>query len=439
MPKGTKIALESETERVVDSQPIGDELADEMDVEVVNTEDDEIEAIVEPTMEEEPEEAEEAAAPKRTRTRTRKRTRAAQHTGRENTLPDELKKEGMVGINAASRKERRELYKEDKVWSIDPDAPAETEATELQETYIDLVSSYQTGKILTGTIASTGLIGESGTPCVFVNYNEYTVIIPADHLYVNATTNKNGEKLELQSVTYYLDQRVGSDVSFIVLTVFEAEKEAYASAVKATEALVNRYFLDTDSRGRHRINVGDIVEGQITFVMPRGIGISVQGVETYVTRQELSYLHVSNPTTEVDARGRQKYYVGKKINVKVKNIAPVKYKIHHSYKNESGSLQKDSVFQLVDLDVSVKEASKNPMAETFGKPGYRIGDKTMGRILDRTDKGYFVRINEQRDILCDDDVDRLPPGTLVKVKIRRINPKDYNIYGKIINVIRMPR
>lgn len=385
-----------------------------------------------------PETVEETAAPKKTRTRQRSRN---QHTGREATLPDELKQEGKVGIVPASRGERRELYKEDKVWSIDPDAPADTEATELQETYKDLVSSYNTGKILTGVITSTGLVhvGDSAVPCAFVNYNEFTVIIPADHLYANASTNKSGEKLEVQNIAYYLDQRVGSDVSFVVTSVFESEKEAYASAVKAAEINVDKYFVDTDSRGRHRINEGDIVEAQITFVMPRGIGVSIQGVEAYVTRQELSYLHVSNPVLEVDSRGRQKYYVGRKINVKIKSITPVDYKIHHTYKDGQRSIQKDSVFHLIDLDVSVKEAGKNPMMETFGRPGYRVGDKSTGRILDRSEKGYFVRLNETRDILCDDDVDRLPPGTIVKVKIRRTNPKDFNIYGKIIGIIKLPR
>lgn len=370
-----------------------------------------------------------AEAPKRRRGRPRKTeaaaTEAAAPAAKEAVpvvkLPDRIGE-----FNTASRQERRSLYRGEDVFSIDEDNPAETEENKLYETFVILGNSQKTGRILEGVLSGVELVGDK-TMCGVVFYNDYRVYIPQPWLFTMDEEENKYDTLtdKLNAQRYYTTARLGAKIRFIVRSIDEAKKVAFASRIAAMERDIRDNYIDRDQRGRTTIREGMTVQARITYVMRSGIGVDIMGAEVFIPSEELSYMYIGDCLAEG-------YEVNDTINVKIRHIEPFEYRYVNPLTGRTARIP----VHLMDVDASHKDTMEDPNKKYFNY--FQVGGRYCGQIIGRSVDGYFVRIAGMRDALIQDNREiRIPNGTKVSVRITKKNEADYRIYGMIKTIVKM--
>ena len=364
--------------------------------------------------------AEEAAPAPRPARRRRKSTKTIEEAVSEMT-------EKTDAVIRADRDERRSLYQRERVFSSDSDAPAMTRAAEQRNTYLDLASSANTGKVLSGTLMGVDELEISGGKrivCGVIYYKDFRVYIPQEMLFV-MDEEYDSPKARNDAQKYYTSMRLDSEVTFVVTQVSESDKFAFASHLAAVQQKVAENYFTKNRYGKSLVRENGLAEAIVTYVTGSSIGVEIGGMETRIPAEDLSWLYVNNAKVEG-------YTVGEKILVMVKKISPMTYRFYSPFGNGNAI-----TYNLVAVEASVKEAQENPNDKYYSF--FHEGQRVRARITGRSDKGYFARIAELRDALCQDDIDeRLPDGTIVSVKIMKMRPDTKNIYARIIDVIKLP-
>lgn len=370
-----------------------------------------------------------AEAPKRRRGRPRKTETAATETAApaaKEAVPVVKLPDRIGEFNTATRKERRDLYRGEDVFSIDEDNPAETEENKLYETFVILGNSQKTGRILEGVLSGVELVGDK-TMCGVVFYNDYRVFIPQPWLFTMDEEENKYDTLtdKLNAQRYYTTARLGAKIRFIVRSIDEAKKVAFASRIAAMERDIRDNYIDRDQRGRTTIREGMTVQARITYVMRSGIGVDIMGAEVFIPSEELSYMYIGDCLAEG-------YEVNDTINVKIRHIEPFEYR----YVNPLTGRTTRMPVHLMDVDASHKDTMEDPNKKYFNY--FQVGGRYCGQIIGHSVDGYFVRIAGMRDALIQDNREiRIPNGTKVSVRITKKNEADYRIYGMIKTIVKM--
>ena len=353
------------------------------------------------------------AKPKRRRGRPKK-----EDISMDVKIPDRL-----GTITQATQSEKRALYNGQKVYSIDEDKPAETEEDKLHETFLKLGNSQRTGKILEGYLSGAELIAGK-VMCGVIFYGDYRVYIPQPWLFMMDTSEDKSLDDLINDQRYFTTLRIGSKVRFVVVSVDEARRFAYASRILAMDRDIQENYIDRDQRGKTNIFKGQTVQAKITYVSKTGIGVDIMGAEAFIPSDELSYMYINDCRSEG-------FETGATINVRIKDITPVEYRITNPF---TGAKSK-TVHHLVTVTASHKDTMEDPNSKYYNY--FQVGGRYFGEITGRSVDGYFVRLAGMRDALVVDDRDeRIPNGTKVNVKITKKNADEFRIYGRLTSIIR---
>ncbi len=332
----------------------------------------------------------------------------------------------------ASRRAKRRIYTEDQIFTIDPSAPATSEADERRAVWHELQQAAETGNPLTGVLVSCKNI--DGRPCGIVNYkNIARVIIPAEWLYVfdeKTVRARNGESsaiAKFNTQAYFVNIRFGMEVNFVVLQAKEDDEDnpgagpvAIGSRVDAMQRISRDYFITKQADGDPQLYEGLLAEAKITYLSKTGVGVEVFGTEAFISAEELSWSRISD--ARYDAAN---YYVGKIIPVKILSVSQERYTAYG--KN----------FNLVMVEVSAKQAVKDPNKLYFN--AFTEGQRSLAEVTQITDDGIFVKLEGKRDAICGWPQGGLsipPIGSLVQVKIVRKEESNYHIRGEIKGIVR---
>lgn len=355
-------------------------------------------------------------------------------------LPDYLPSGDLV--NRAARNEKRSIYKEEEVFTIDPEkASVETEQQKRRNTWLKLLQAAESGYPLEGTLYSCikarGANGESHVLGV-VSYENATIYIPVELLFkfdekiIITNRGMSREQTILNAKAYFTNLRFGMKVPFTVLRVFEKNPMnedggpmAYGSRIDAMEKLGNdNYVRPQRTDGKPLIVEGMIVEATITCLTISGVYVEAAGVEEFIPNEELSWRHIADARTDIED-----FYIGKVILVKVKSIDTEEYKAL------------DRTFKLVKLSLSARDAVPNPNKKNFNN--FVVGQETLATVSYISDDGLFVMLgNNERDAKCSfpRNGEPIPPlDSLIRVKITRKVEDGYKIFCEYKGIIRVGR
>ena len=332
----------------------------------------------------------------------------------------------------ASKRTKRRIYKEDQIFTIDPDSPAASEADERRAVWHELQQAAVTGNPLTGILVSCKNI--DGRPCGIVSYkNIARIIIPAEWLYVfddstvRARSGEDSSLAKFNTQAYFVNIRFGMEVNFVVLQAKEDDEDnpgagpvAIGSRIDAMQRISRDYYITKQADGEPQLYEGLLAEAKITYLSKTGIGVEVFGTETFISAEELSWSRISD--ARYDAAN---YYVGKIIPVKILSVEQTRYTAY------------GKTFNLVQIEASAKQAVKDPNKLYFN--AFTEGQRSLAEVTQITDDGIFVKLEGKRDAICGWPQGGLsipPIGSLVQVKIVKKEESNYHIRGEIKGIIR---
>ncbi len=360
------------------------------------------------------EEAEESAPKKRTR-----RTKKAE--------AEEAKEDAPIDMEQMFEKRRTNMEKKKtrskvKIVAVDG-VEVETEESRLRE---ELDTLMRAARAIPPTRLKGRVVSFRKTP----NQGDYImelrtldekgkasgqipVFIPADQFFVYNAADYAGEKGE-EHFENELKSRLNSEVEFCVYNVFEKEKTAYASRLKALESKAYMYYKKQQTNGKPKIEQGALVPAVVTSVRIDRVKVDVAGAECTIRSGEMSWL------AQRDLRAE--YKVGDTFLVKVISIEPADYK------------SCGQTYHLYKIEVSKRMAEENPAEKYFDR--FHIGEICSGEVkVDNSEIGVFVKVKDLMDCLCPHPAAGTPePGTEVSVVITSMNAEEKRLYGFIKGV-----
>ena len=350
------------------------------------------EAISKPPLQTEPEN------PKRTRTRKKTDDSAAQ-SDETHSPEEENQAEG-----AAARPKRPYVRPQMTIISIDERLTVQTEADKAKNDLLDLLESFKTGRILTGTIQGVERSGENGPALAVLYHGDFKIIIPASEA-VEPPADFRGRNPD-EVMHYLLTKRLGAEVDYIIKGIDHQTDLAVGSRLEAMRAKRRQYYLGTDRDGNNLIYSGVCAEARVVSVIRAGIFVDLFGLEVYIPLRELSYQRL------MDAAGT--FQPGQRILVKVLDV-------DRSDRNN------------IRATASVKQAMENPGAKVLRR--YSIGDCYVGTVSMVDTNGVFVALDGGIDCLCSYPKRGRPPrGARVTVRILGINKETNRIWGAITHI-----
>lgn len=346
----------------------------------------------EPTPQTEPE--------KPKRTRKRKKTDDSVSQSDEAHSPEEEK----PAEGAATRPKRPHVRPEMTVISIDERLTVQTEADKAKNDLLDLLESYKTGRILTGTIQGVERSGNNGPALAVLYHGDFKIIIPASEA-VDPPADFRGRNPD-EVMHYLLTKRLGAEVDYIIKGIDHQTDLAVGSRLEAMRAKRRQYYLGTDRDGNNLIYSGVCAEARVVSVIRAGIFIDLFGLEVYIPLRELSYQRL------MDAAGT--FQPGQRILVKV-------LEVDRSDRNN------------IKVAASVKQAMENPSEKALRR--YSIGDCYVGTVSMVDTNGVFIALDGGIDCLCSYPKRGRPPrGARVTVRILGINHETNRIWGAITHI-----
>lgn len=348
--------------------------------------------IPEPSSQTEPEK------PKRTRKRKQSDASASQSDTKQSPN-DEKPADGV-----STRAKRPYVRPEMTVISIDERLTVQTEADKAKNDLLDLLESYKTGRILTGTIQGVERSGDNGPALAVLYHGDFKIIIPASEA-VEPPEDFRGRNPD-EVMHYLLTKRLGAEVDYIIKGIDHQTDLAVGSRLEAMRAKRRQYYLGTDRDGNNLIYSGVCAEARVVSVIRAGIFIDLFGLEVYIPLRELSYQRL------MDAAGT--FQPGQRILVKV-------LEVDRSDRNN------------IKATASVKQAMENPSEKALRR--YSVGDCYVGTVSMVDTNGVFVALDGGIDCLCSYPKRGRPPrGARVTVRILGINQETNRIWGAITHI-----
>lgn len=334
------------------------------------------------------------------RTRTRKKTDDSVSQSDEVPGPEEEK----PAEGAAARPKRPYVRPQMTIISIDERLTVQTEADKAKNDLLDLLESFKTGRILTGTIQGVERSGENGPALAVLYHGDFKIIIPASEALEPPADFRGRNPDEVMH--YLLTKRLGAEVDYIIKGMDHQTDLAVGSRLEAMRAKRRQYYLGTDRDGNNLIYSGVCAEARVVSVIRAGIFVDLFGLEVYIPLRELSYQRL------MDAAGT--FQPGQRILVKVLDV-------DRSDRNN------------IRATASVKQAMENPGAKALRR--YSIGDCYVGTVSMVDTNGVFVALDGGIDCLCSYPKRGRPPrGARVTVRILGINKETNRIWGAITHI-----
>lgn len=285
-----------------------------------------------------------------------------------------------------------------------------TESDRYKAALITLLNSARSGIILTGMIEGVETY-QSGLIVAVLHNGPFKVIIPAKELVEKYPDYKEsmGYKSESDMIRIMVGKRIGAEVDYMVRGEVNTESDvAIASRNEAMKRIRAAKYLHVDPQGKRYMYKGAIAEARVQAVVRSGIIVEVQGVETFIPIEELSYTRCKD--------ANELFGVG--------DIKPVKIT----------DIIIDSKTEAITIKASVKAAEENPLTRLL--PQLQIGGMYGGTVTMITTYGVFVQLDNTCECLC-----RYPSfgnepvsGSRVIVKLTDINTKQMRIMGTLAQV-----
>ena len=334
--------------------------------------------------------------------RTRKHKKTDDSASQSDTAPDSSEEKPTDGVKV--RHKRPYVRPEMTVISIDERLTVQTEADKAKNDLLDLLESYKTGRILTGTIQGVERSGDNGPALAVLYHGDFKIIIPASEA-VEPPADFRGRNPD-EVMHYLLTKRLGAEVDYIIKGIDHQTDLAVGSRLEAMRAKRRQYYLGTDRDGNNLIYSGVCAEARVVSVIRAGIFIDLFGLEVYIPLRELSYQRL------MDAAGT--FQPGQRILVKVLDV-------DRSDRNN------------IKATASVKQAMENPSEKALRR--YSIGDCYVGTVSMVDTNGVFVALDGGIDCLCSYPKRGRPPrGARVTVRILGINQETNRIWGAITHI-----
>ena len=335
----------------------------------------------------------EKSEPEGRKTRTSRRKKS--ESGAEETKP------------ATESQQRRRPYMRPamSVVSIDDRPTVETDADKARDALLDLVESFKTRRILTGTIQGVERPADHPSRSLAVLYHgDFKVIIPAEEAVEPPDDFRGRDPGDV--LHYMLTKRLGAEVDYIVKGIDGNAGIAAASRLEAMAAKRRAYYFGTDRDGNNLLYSGICAEGRVVSVIRAGIFVDLFGVETYIPLRELSYQRM------LDASAN--FQPGQRILVKI-------LEIDRSDRNH------------IRVRASIKQAGENPYEKALRR--YSVGNRYVGTVSMVDTTGVFVALDGGIDCLCSYPKRGRPPrGARVTVRILGINHDSNRIWGAITHI-----
>lgn len=291
------------------------------------------------------------------------------------------------------------------VVSIDDRPTVETDADKARDALLDLVESFKTRRILTGTIQGVERPADNPSRSLAVLYHgDFKVIIPAEEAVEPPDDFRGRDPGDV--LHYMLTKRLGAEVDYIVKGIDGNADIAAASRLEAMAAKRREYYFGIDRDGNNLLYSGICAEGRVVSVIRAGIFVDLFGVETYIPLRELSYQRM------LDASAN--FQPGQRILVKI-------LEIDRSDRNH------------IRVSASIKQAGENPYEKALRR--YSVGNRYVGTVSMVDTTGVFVALDGGIDCLCSYPKRGRPPrGARVTVRILGINHDSNRIWGAITHI-----
>lgn len=324
-------------------------------------------------------------------------------------------------IIPASKKMRRVLYSESDIIPLGDELQFKSDAAVRKEKYVEIISSMRKQNVLTGTIYSTKTINDR--ICAVVDYGPFDVIIPQDFFLTERAKalieNEKDDAGKEKRTRRLVNERIGSEVDFVITKVDEENGIAVGDRLKAMKIRQKAWFFNRNRDGDYTLKPGTKVEARIVSANVNSITVEFGGMEFPLRQQDIAYTRIANVQDE--------YPVGKTVPIIFKSI---------ERKNEDGKLS-------LKVSASMKEALVDTREREFNK--YGIKDLVKATVTGIEPAGIFARlggINGKQDILCtfpDGDLPEINDDILVKILHKdeedSEGKKIYRISGVIIRII----
>lgn len=345
--------------------------------------------------------AESPAPPRRRRTSRRKTAEVQDEDDKAPSEEDQPDDGQPKKLHMPGRRRQR-------VVSIDAERTVETDTDRLRNDLLDLVESFKSKRILTGTIQGVERLADNPEMSYAVIYHgDFKVIIPVLEAIEEPADYRGQPKGDV--LHYLLNKRLGAEVDYIVKGIDQEHNVVAASRLEAMALKRREYYFRTDRDGNYQIYEGIRAEARVISVIRAGIFVDLFGAECYIPLRELSYQRW------VDAA--QHYQPGQRVLVRV-------LEVDRSDRNHPR------------VSASVKQAMENPYEKALKK--YVVGNRYVGTVSMVDLNGVFVSLDGGIDCLCTYPKRGRPPrGARATVRILGINHENNRIWGVITHMSTM--
>lgn len=303
------------------------------------------------------------------------------------------------------RRKRSAARPNQAVVAIGEHLEVETEAEKSKNDLLDLVESYKSKRILTGTIQGVERPADNPTRSLAVIYHgDFKIIIPAEEAVSPPEDFRDRSPDDV--LHYMLTKRLGAEVDYIVKGIDVKSGIAVASRLEAMASKRREYYFGTDRDGNNLLYEGICAEVRIISVIRAGIFVDLFGLEVYIPLRELSYQRMLD--AQVD------FQPGQRILAKILNVD----------RSDRSHLK---------VNASIKQASENPYEKALRR--YTVGNRYVGTVSVVDTNGVFVALDGGIDCLCSYPKRGRPPrGARVTVRILGINNESNRIWGAITHI-----
>lgn len=324
------------------------------------------------------------------------------------------------GLNSASKRRKKKIYNDSSlIIPLNDELQVETEGQKRKKEFIKLEESRRTQKPLTGIVSGVKTI--NGRLIAVVEYGQFMVNIPAELFLVFSA--KDEEKLKNPDekedyIRLLMNQRISSEVDFIIIGIDEEEMIATGDRVAAMNRIARNYYFGKNKRAEFILNRGSIVEARIVATTTISMTVEIFGREKRLKQDQISYTRIADVGSE--------YSVGDVILIKIMAL---------ERKKENGQLK-------LGFTVSAKEALEDSRARYYRM--YEKNQLTCAKVTGIEEYGIFAKLEGSQgklDVLCEfprNDKITLPPvGSKLLVKITDKVEENYRIYGVIVRVLKV--
>ncbi len=321
-------------------------------------------------------------------------------------------------LETASRSAKRSLYEDSDVIPLKDKVSFSSDGDRKRQDMLELIDSQKSKKVLTGTVVAMVMTGK--IPCAMVKFGEfYRVIIPYDWFVIEREYDKKilAEMMpsdQLSQKRFMINQRIFSEVDFIVHSIDEENEVIVGNRVQAMQKKMRNWYLGRSPKTKeYLLEAGKCVEARVVFSTSDYVTIEVFGKEARLTAEDLSWRFIPDISAE--------FKVGSTVPVLITALEREKV---------------DKKTYNIRAKYSVKLARPDNRLVYFNK--YPVNAMVSGIVVGVNEYGIFTRIediNGGMDILCQfsDYEDEIPPvNTKVLVQIMQKNEERMRIFGRIV-------